>query len=240
MKNRIIISSRELEVFIQKTNEFLDDIIARLDGDNSAKQLFDIVNAVDAVNLSIRQLQARPEYRHAIPDEIEEKLVSVGQKLTHQSLGNDLNSWYELIRSGIDEFVSHFDPEYINQEIDANETDRLELRKTITRYTTAIEKTISDYEKKFGSTFDPALKDLYEKKKAELAKTFGIYIGQNEKPLGVPVDIQTIDPDKVLDLYEEIKNMPEGDERQEKIKQLERLQRIMKSSLKNIRLSKRD
>lgn len=240
MNNRIILSSRELDVFIQKTNQFLDDVLGRLNKENSPKELFDIVNSVDSVNLSIRQFQSHPEFRHAIPDEIEEKIILIGQKLTDKSLGDDLNSWYDLIKSGIDEFVSLFDPEYIKKELDSDEMDRLELRRNITRYTIAIEKTIADFENKFGSTFDPALKDLYEKKKSELTKTFGIYIGHNEKPLGVPIDVRTIDPDKVLDLYEEIKNMSEGDERQEKIRQLERLQRILKSSLKNIRLSRRD
>lgn len=240
-RNRIILASREIEIFIKKTNEVLDGILKQLEASPSipAKILDNAMRNMELLTYSIRQLQSRQEFRHFLPDEIEEKMEKINRILTYRSLGDDINEWYALITDGINNFISQFNSTEIQQEIEANVTDKLEVRKSILRYTRAIDSAVEDYQKKFGSTFDPSWIEKYHSKKNELAKSLGLYLEDNEKPSNKPLEIKTIDPDQLLDMYEEIKSMPEGEAKQEKIKEFEKLNRTLKSSYTN-RISIRD
>jgi len=235
----IIIANRELEGFIEGANRVLDAILKEIQTTTSSRDLFEFMNALDRLKETIVRLQSKPEFRHAIPEEIDQKIENINQILAHKSLGKDINAWYQLIQDGIEEFINNFDVDILNQELEANLTDKAEIRRHIMQFTRAVSRTIADYEKQFGSTFDPSLKDAFEAKKKELSKSLGLYLGE-EKISDKPMDVTTVDSDKLLDLYNEIKGMPDGEEKMNKIKEFERMQRILKGSYNNIKISSRE
>ena len=236
-KNKFILANREIDIFLEEANKLVNEMLKELNKPNASSVLSKVMYTMESLTASIRQLQSRREFRHIIPNELEEKMESVNRIITEKSLGNDLNSWYDLLREGINEFISDFDVDIIKQELEEDNTDKMELRRHVIRYSRAIQKTIDDYEKKFGSSFDPSLQKSFKDKKYELAKTFSLYLDEPQIVSNVPLDIQTLDSDKLLDLYEQIKQMPDGDEKLEKIREFEKMNNILKSSLK---ISKRD
>lgn len=223
-------ADRELQEFIDNSNSLLDKIEKEMKNNQYSEDV--LTQAMKTIHLladKIFVVSNDKNYRHQIPDELNDRIEKIMNLISMKGIGHDINDWHVLIANFIKSFIKHYDVPTIKKDLELDITDNLETRKTAIRYIKSIWEMINEYEAKFKSTFDPTLKDQLNKKIKEIEKGLGLYLKEDDRKVA-PVNIKSVDSDAVLDLYEEIKNMPESDERQQKIRELERLQNILKSS----------
>lgn len=227
---KFIISSSDFDDFISNSNRLLDKIEQEMkDKQYSPAILSTAMMTVHMLAEKIVQLGEDKQYRHRIPDELNERIENLLNTISIKGIGENINDWNFLLAQSIKSFIEHFNVEDIKKDLSRDLTDPLEVRKAAMRHVKSIWQLIEEYEKRFKSTFDPSLKDKLNKKVQDLEKGLGLYLKEEDKAVA-SVDIQSIDSDALLDMYEQIKAMPESEERQQKIREFERLNKILKSS----------
>jgi hypothetical protein len=128
--------------------------------------------------------------------------------------------------------------ENVKQALAEGNTDTALLVRNVRSAIDLLKNEIKTYEKKFGSTFDPSLVQRLDAHVHALEKEFKLFLGEDKVSTDKPLQIETVDSDRLLDLYQELEKMPlDHPDRLEKIKEFERLQRIIKGAteMKQIR-----
>ncbi len=227
---KFVFSKSDFEEFVDGSNGLLDKIEQEMkDRQYSPAVLAKAMMAVHLLADKIVQLGEDKQYRHRIPDSLNERIEQILNFISIKGIGENINDWNFFLSKSIESFITHFSVADIQRDLARDLTDPLEIRKAAMRHVKSIWELINEYEKKFKSTFDPSKKDQLNNKVKELEKGLGLYLKDEENSVA-PVSIKSVDSDALLDMYEEIKNMPDGEEKQKKIREFERLNKILKSS----------
>ncbi len=194
---------------------------------NESGALVNLLNIISNYENSIVQIRSMEEFHDVLEEELD-KLVDLGDEVYIKIGKKNPENFYALIVMSIDSFVNGFDEatlDYVEKNSDIGR-----IRKNLLNQIKHIRSIIKTYEESLKIPFNQNMKDKFENKIKEISKKLKIYLEpQNIKE--EKFEINSVDSDKILDLYEEIKSMPEGELKQQKIRELERLQMILKKSV---------
>ncbi len=234
MINKKVISQSDMDENVQynisEIRNILPDLEKKSRETDNLDSLVDLLTKVHNLQQIIDSITSLEKYRHEFEEE-ENKLDVVSKEIASKLILENINTANSIIISNIESFEKNNSVEELKDLIQKGSTDASQIRKRLISYISHLKELIKKYEVKFKTTFDPSMKQRLDKKIKELASGLGLYLDVINIP-HESMNIKTIEPDEILDLYEEIKSMPESEERQNKIRQLEKMQKIMKSSLK--------
>jgi hypothetical protein len=162
---------------------------------------------------------------------INKRMADILSSMTAKILETkDINEWHSFLKYRIEQFIEIWNVDDIKKSLEAGRSDIPIIITNIRAAIAMIKKEIEAYESKFGSTFDPSLSSKLDSHVSLIESEFRVFLGE-DKISEEPMDIKTMDSDKLIDLYQEIAAMPLDDaKRLDKIKEFENLQRILKSS----------
>ena len=154
------------------------------------------------------------------PEDIETKIRSILSLIRTMVLQNDAYLWKEYIKEGINTIKEI--KSLITRRIAQDDviTKKIATNRAI-RYIVEVNSAIQDYESKFSEKFDPSIvSDLnLLMRSIEHRLSIKMVIEDQDKNL-CSIKIESIDADKILDLYEEIKKLPRNSKERKKKKAL--------------------
>jgi len=218
------ISQEEVDKAATNWNSFLKSVEEKLTSYTEKELIFVQEDLNDFINLLMG-------IRHGaglnIPQDFIIKANELIRKIEHLSMGKNGEKWNKYLMEKI-----RFLKQILN---DKRKLDKEIIRDVLTNYVKIIKESFDVYKKVFNSE-NTILKEESERVIAQLEGKYGISLVNYE-----PFEIETIDSDKLLDLYEEIQKMKPGKEKEEKEKQLQRWQKQLVSFIKSKKIiSSRD
>jgi hypothetical protein len=150
------------------------------------------------------------------------KIISARYNLEKMLHGNDLTKFRDKIIVQI-EGLSY----QIHTLIEAQKISEIPIetkdkfRYLILKGFYIIDKGIEAYEDTFKSTFDPSYKEVINKLKNLAEKELKMTLKDEGEISNEGFEIKSITPDMVLDLWEKIQEMPDGQEKQKEEQKLE-------------------
>jgi hypothetical protein len=142
-----------------------------------------------------------------------------------------IDQWYDFLKYRVENLIEAWNIENVKKSLEAGKTDMSLNVSGIKSSVAMVKNEIETYEKKFGSTFDPSLVAKLDAHINELEAEFKLFLGEDKVSTQPALKIETVDSDRLLDLYQELEKMPLDDPaRLDKIHEFEKLQRILKSS----------